>query len=99
MSAKSLTYTIREAAELFGYRRANTFREKYLGSPEARAALGAHYDHLGRLVLDRRAVDELFKEVQEGRKRRNNWRVRNLGAWARPRAKVLNAPHPTQAGD
>ena len=45
MKAKSRTYTIREAAERCGFRRPNTFREKYLDSPEARAALGAHYDH------------------------------------------------------
>src|SRR5690606_11767627 len=98
MSAKSRTYTIREAAERLGFRRPNTFREKYLNSPEARAALGAAYDHQGRLVLDRKAVDQLANEVEEERKRRGNWRARNLGAYARSRAKALNAPRPTHAG-
>lgn len=79
---KPRTYTIREAAERCGFRRPNTFREKFLDSPEARAAFGVEYDHKGRLVVDRMAVEELVTKLEEERKRRGNWRIKNLGAHA-----------------
>jgi len=99
MTAKPSTYTIREAAERLGFRRPNTFREKYLKHSESRAALGATYDHQGRLVLDRRAVDDLASQVEQERKRRGNWRVHNLGKYAHPRANASNEPGPSPAGD
>lgn len=88
MRPKPRTYTIHEAAERCGFSRPNTFREKFLDSPEARAAFGAEYDSKGRLVVDRNAVEELVTELEEERKRRGNWRVKNLGEHA------VRGPHP-----
>lgn len=85
MKPKPLTYTIREAAAQCGFSRANTFREKFLRTPEEREAFGAHYDERGRLVLDRSAVEAAGRRVRAEREKRGNWRARNLGDYARPR--------------
>ena len=84
MKSSASTYTIREAAERCGYKRPNTFREKFLSSPELRQKLSAGYDHKGRLVLDRVAVNALVKQLERERESRGNWRRRNLGDWAEP---------------
>lgn len=84
MKTKLHTYTIREAAQRCGFKRPNTFREKFLDSPEAREAFGADYDQRGRLVVDRQAVDELAERLKKEREQRKNWRVKNLGDYARP---------------
>jgi len=86
------TYTIREAAARCGYRRANTFRAKFLDSPEAREKFKAVYDYRGQLVVDRKVVEELVKRLDEERQKRGNWRVRNLGPYARPGPRPRKSP-------
>lgn len=77
------TYTLNQAAERCGYARVNTVREKHLTTDTGRQALGHAYDERGRVVLDADAVDRLAERLQAERKRRGNWRIENLGHWAR----------------
>jgi hypothetical protein len=85
MPSHKRSCSVREAAELCGYVRPNTFREKFLSTPEAREKFGVHYDARGRLMVDRRAVQSLRKRLESERAERGNWRPANLGDWARPR--------------
>jgi hypothetical protein len=84
MPSRNRSYTGREAAELCGYTRPNSFREKFLSTPTDRQRLGAHYDARGRLMVDRQAVQSLRKHLASERAEGGNWRQANLGAWARP---------------
>lgn len=77
------TYTLAQAADRCGYARTNTMREKHLATEPGRQALGHAYDGKGRVVLDADAVDRLAQRLQAERKRRGNWRVENLGTWAK----------------
>lgn len=80
------TYTLNEAAARCGYRRVNTLREKHLATAADREILGHAYDDAGRVALDRVAVDALANRLAAERLARGNWRVRNLGKWARRRS-------------
>lgn len=96
MKSCTATYTIREAAARCGYTRPNTFREKFLRTQEERDNLGARYDHKGRLILDRNAVEALASRLDKEREERGNWRLLNLGEWARPRARKQAAVLPRE---
>jgi hypothetical protein len=77
---------IAEAARRCGWRRANTFRERFLATEDAAAAMGLTYDEEGRAWVDSAAVAEAVREVETERAARDpNWRVQNLGAHARRR--------------
>jgi hypothetical protein len=76
------SYTLREAAAKCGYRRANTMREKHLATPTQREALG-HRIRNGLALLDAQAVDALAAELEREREERGNWRIANLGRYAR----------------
>lgn len=77
------TCTLAEAAARCGYRRKATFREKHLDNA-GRISLNARYDDRGRLILDASAVERLALSLEMHRQARGNWRVDNLGRWARP---------------
>lgn len=77
---------ISEAARRCGWRRANTFREKFLATEEDAASMGLAYDEHGRAVVDSSAVEAAVATVERERASREpDWRVKNLGRYARPR--------------
>lgn len=77
---------VSEAARRCGWRRANTFRERFLSCEEDALAMGLAYDADDRAVVDADAVDERVRQVEEERASRPpGWRLRNLGDHARPR--------------
>lgn len=78
--------SISEAARRCGWRRANTFRERFLSSAEDAIELGLEYDSDGRAVVDAHAVEDRVRQVKDERSARpRDWRIRNLGDHARPR--------------
>ena len=79
--------TIAEAARRFGWKRANTFREKFLSSEEEAAAMGLRYDEdgQGRALVRVDAVEAMVKAEKERRASRGNWRTINLAEHARRR--------------
>lgn len=83
-SHQSRTYTLREAAARCGYRRPNTMREKFLATKTQRQRLG-HRVVNGVAFLDADAVDALALQVEAERAARGDWRVKNLGRYARKR--------------
>lgn len=74
---------LRDAASMCGYDRPNTMREKHLSSPSDREELGHRYDHRGRVVLFREAVEQLAARLREDREGRGAWRIHNLQGWGR----------------
>lgn len=77
---------VAEAARRCGWRRANTFRERFLSTDVDAAAMGLDYDERGRAVVDATAVTSAAAQVtREKAARPRNWRVHNLGAYARKR--------------
>ena len=73
----------RDAASMCDYDRPNTMREKHLNSPNDREALGHRYDHRGRVVLLREAVEQLAARLREEREGRGPWRIPNQKGWGR----------------
>lgn len=70
--------TLADAADLAGYKRKNTIRERFLGSEEDRSRLGHRYNHLGEATIDtKRFLEELDRERSD-RAKRGNWRLANL---------------------
>ena len=89
------TYTLKEAARICGYKRPNTFREKFL-TTESCGELVAGIDAAGRLQLHAERVEELAKQLEYERAARGNWRPRNLGNYAKKRMPVSSStlrPH------
>ena len=84
-SSPSRTYTITEAANVCGFDRRNTFRERFLSTPKGRNSLVVGVSARGALQLHAGRVDELARMLDEERRQRGNWRPRNLGAHARRR--------------
>lgn len=82
---------VAEAARQCGWRRANTFRERFLVTDADAVAMGLAYDEHGRAVVDAAAVAAAALQVaREKAARAPNWRVRNLGAHAQRRSKALD---------
>lgn len=79
--------TVAEAATLCGWRRPNTFRERALRTAADRERFALEYDAAGRAVVDAVEVSVFVEALAAERARRGNWRVKNLGAHARPRTR------------
>lgn len=89
-SAPRQLILVAEAARQCGWRRANTFRERFLVTEADAVAMGLEYDEHGRAVVDAAAVAAAALQVaREKAARAPNWRVRNLGAHAQRRSKQL----------
>lgn len=101
--APSQLILIAEAARQCGWRRANTFRERFLVTEADAVAMGLAYDEHGRAVVDTAAVAAAALQVaREKADRAPNWRVRNLGVHAQRRSKALDVSgsvghHPSQS--
>lgn len=77
-----------EATRCCGWRRTNTFRERFLATEADADAMGLAYDEHGRAMVEAAAVVAAAQQVaREKAARAPNWRARNLGAYARPRPK------------
>lgn len=77
---------VAEAARRCGWKRPNTFRERFLATEEEASAMGLAYDEHGRAVVDARAVEAAVAKVQSERASRDpGWRLKNLGRYARTR--------------
>lgn len=79
--------TVAEATTLCGWRRPNTFRERALRTADDRERFALEYDAAGRAVVDAAEVSVFVEALAAERARRGNWRVKNLGAHARPRTR------------
>lgn len=76
------TYTLAEAAIRCGYQHPTTLRRKHLTTEKDRSRLGFAFDDRGRRILDAEAIDALAATLTNERKRRRDWRTKNLGKWA-----------------
>jgi hypothetical protein len=77
--------TIAEAARICGWKRANTFREKFLATVDDATAMGLYYDAEGRALVPVDAVAAAAETEAAVRAARGNWRLKNLKAYARQR--------------
>lgn len=72
--------TIRAAAHACGWKRANTFRERFLSTVEDAVAMGLRYDECGRAYVDAVAVEAAAQKMAAERANRSpTWRIENLG--------------------
>ena len=84
--------TIKSAAHACGWKRANTFRERFLATVEDATMMGLRYDELGRAYVDVQAVEAAARKMATERAKRSpTWRIKNLGDYAvvRPSAEDL----------
>ena len=79
--------TIAEAARICGWKRANTFREKFLVTEDDAIAMGLCYDADGRALVPVNAVAAAAEKEVAVRAARGNWRLANLKAHRRERPK------------
>lgn len=78
---------VAEAARRCGWRRANTFRERFLGTEGEALTMGLSYDEQGRAIVAAQAVAVAVAQLAKERAARPlNWRLANLGKHARARA-------------
>ena len=83
--------TIKAAAHACGWKRANTFRERFLATEEDAIAMGLRYDELGRAHVDAVAVEAAALMMATERANRSpTWRIENLGDYA-----GIRPPKPT----
>jgi len=79
--------TIAEAARICGWKRANTFREKFLATVDDATAMGLCYDAEGRALVPVDAVAAKAQAEVATRAARGNWRLSNLKKHLRERPK------------
>lgn len=83
--------TITAAAHACGWKRANTFRERFLSTVEDAVAMGLRYDECGRAYVDAVAVEAAAQRMADERANRSpTWRIENLGDYA-----GVRPPRPT----
>jgi hypothetical protein len=84
--------TIKAAAAACGWKRANSFRERWLATREDAVMMGLWYDERGCAYVDADAVEVAAQKIATERAERvPNWRIKNLGAYARPRPQSAKA--------
>lgn len=77
---------IAEAARRCGWRRANTFRERFIASDKEALAMGLAYDERGRALVDAASVAVAVATIERERaERAPDWRIKNLKGHARTR--------------
>ena len=84
--------TIAEAAQICGWKRANTFREKFLVTQADAVAMGLCYDPDGRALVPVAAVAAKAQQEETQRAARGNWRLANLKEHKRKRPEKRPKP-------
>ena len=84
LAAPTVFVTVKDAAAGCGWARANAFREHFLATDNDAKAMGLTYEVQGCAIVDATAAQWAAQyAATERAQRAPNWRLENLGAYAR----------------